>query len=175
MIRTLLAALILGALFAATTVRAQAPQNPDAKPTADAKQEPAAPAAPRPGDQPDPKIIEDLMGCLATGLTEDWKRAWFVIRETGRDKTGKDRRYEGNFFYATDVNDRKGKRLKICGPEKILEGVGKLNEYLPGDQQRWTGATFSFYRDGRFEVAYDFTPPKPAAKPAAKKKQEAGK
>src|SRR6185369_8450650 len=108
--RSFLAALVLGAIFT-TTSQAQAPQSPDAKPAAEATQEPAAAAAPRPGDQPDPKIIEDLVGCLATGLTPDWKKAWFVIRETGRDKTGKERSYEGNFFYATDVNDRKGKRL----------------------------------------------------------------
>jgi len=173
--RTLLAALALCASFAATA-QAQDPQKPAATPPpADIKQESAAPAKPRPGDQPDPAIIEGLMGCLAVGLTDDWKKAWFVIRETGRDKTGKDRSYEGNFFYATDVNDRKGKRLQTCGAEKILEGVGRLNEYLPGNQQRWTGATFNFYRDGRYEVAYDYTPPKPAAKPAAKKKQEATK
>ena len=172
--RTLLAALALGALVA-ITAHAQDPLKPAATPPAGTKQEPSAPAAPRPGDQPDPKIIEDLMSCLAVGLTEDWKKAWFTIRETGRDKTGKDRSYEGNFFYATDTNDRKGKRLQTCGPEKIIEGIGKLNEYLPGNQQRWTGATFNFYRDGRYEVSYDYTPPKPAAKPAAKKKQEAAK
>jgi hypothetical protein len=172
--RTLLFAFVAGAFFV-TAIQAQDAQKPEAKPAAEAKQEPGAPAAPRPGDPPDPKIIEDFMSCLAVGLTEDWKKTWFVIRETGRDKTGKERSYEGNFFYATDDNDRKGKRLSICGPDKILEGVGKMNGYLPANQQRWSGATFSFYRDGRFEVAYDFTPPKPAAKPAAKKKQEAAK
>jgi hypothetical protein len=173
--RLSLATLTLVTLFA-FAVHAQDPQKPEAKPAADAKQEPSAVPPPGPGQEPDPKIVEGIMSCLAEGLTEDWKRAWFVIRETGRDKTGKTRKYEGNFFFATDLKDRKGKRLQTCGPEKILEGVGRLNEYLPGNQQRWTGATFNFYRDGRYEVSYDFTPPKPAAaKPAAKKKQETAK
>ena len=172
--RTFPAVLVLIALFSAAA-HAQDPQKPAEKPAADATQEPAAAPRPGPGQEPDPKIIDDLVGCLATGLTEDWKRAWIVIREADRDKAGNERIYVGTFFYATDLNDRKGKKLQVCSHTKILEGVGKLNDYLPANQQRWTAATFNFYRDGRFEASYDYTPPKPAAKPAAKKKPEAAK
>jgi hypothetical protein len=176
--RKLLAALLSGALFAAAAL-AQDPQKPAEKPAAEATQGPTSVPPPGPGQEPDPKIIGDLMDCLATGLTEDWKRAWMVIREADRDKTGNERICVGTFFYATDLNDRKGKKLQVCSHTKILEGIGKLNDYLPGNQQRWTAATFNFYRDGRFEASYDYTPPKPKAKPpakpAAKKKQETAK
>jgi len=174
-----LATLALASLFA-FAVHAQGLKLPDAKP-AEAKQEPsAAPApGPGPGQEPDPKIIEEIMACLAPGLSEDWKRTWIVIREANRDKTGKERLYVGTFHYATDDSDLKGKWVQPCSQEKIVEGVGKLNAYLPGNQQRWTAATFTFYRDGRFQASYDYTLPKPAAKPAAKpapkKKQEAAK
>ena len=166
---------VLASLFA-FAVHAQGLKLPDAKP-AETTPAPAAAATPGPGQEPDPKIVEEIMNCLAEGLPPDWKRAWFIIREAERDKSGKERVYIGRFFVATDENDRKGKPLQTCGPNRIVTAVGKLNEYLPANQQRWTGATFNFYRDGRFDVAYDFTPPKPAAKakPAAKKKQEAAK
>jgi len=171
-----LAALVLASLFAFAVHAQQGLKLPEAKP-AETKPEPAAAPAPGPGQEPDPKIVEDIMNCLAEGLPPDWKHAWFVIREAERDKTGKERLYIGRFFVATDEADRKGKPLQTCGATRILTNVGKLNEYLPANQQRWTGATFNFYRDGRFEVAYDYTPPKPAAKskPAAKKKQDPAK
>ena len=170
---------VLVSLFA-FAVHAQGLKLPAEKPAAEAKQEASSVPPPGPGQEPDPKIVEDIMACLAEGLPPDWKHAWFIVREAERDKTGKERIYIARFFVATDEADRKGKPLQTCGANQIVTAVGKLNEYLPANQQRWTGATFNFYRDGRFEVAYDFTPPKPAAKkpaakPAAKKKPEAAK
>ncbi len=111
--RTFPAILVLGALFTAAA-QAQDPQKPAEKPAAEATQEPTSVPPPGPGQEPDPKIINDLMGCLAEGLTEDWKRAWIVIREADRDKTGNERIYVGTFFFATDTNDRKGKNLQVC-------------------------------------------------------------
>ena len=174
--RTLLAAILLGALFAASA-QAQAPQKPEVKSEA-AKPEAAKPE-PGPGQEPDPKIIEDIMTCLAQGLPTDWKRTWFVITQIGSDASGKSRDFAVVFFYATSDDDKKGKIMKTCDADEIVAGVGRLNAYLPESQQRWSGAKFTFYRDGRYDVAYDQSPfkprAKPAAKPAAKKKQETAK
>lgn len=139
--------------------------------------------APGPGQTPDPQIIESIMSCLAEGLTPEWKKAWFVIKEIDRNQAEGTRQFEGDFFYATSVKDRKGKPLRTCGAEQIVKGVSDLNDYLTKDQQSWTSATFTFTRDdSKYDVKYDYTPfkPKPAAsapaaKPAAKKKQEAAK
>jgi len=149
------------------------------------KSEPApAPAAaqkpePGPGQTPDPAIIEGIVSCLAEGLPKDWKKAWFVIRETDRNEAAGARQFEGDFFYATSLKDTKGRRLQTCGAEKIVQGVSDLNDYLTKEQQRWTSAVFTFIRDdGKYDVKYDYTPfkPKPAAaKPAARKKQEPAK
>ena len=168
----------LAVALCAFSAYAQDPQKPAAeaeKPAAEAEK-PAAEAAkpepapgPKPGDEPDPKILEGIFACISEGLPEGWKKAWFVIRETARNKDGSARSYAADFFYATNVNDRKGRPLKPCGPERVLEGVGALNDYLPDGQRRWTGATFTFLSDGKYDVKYDYTPPKPAAaKPAAK-------
>src|SRR5258706_14979251 len=151
---------LLCALFA-FAVQAQDPQKP----------------APGPGQEPDPKILEGIMTCLAEGLPPEWKRAWFVIHEIAPDAASAARRFEANFFFATDVRDRKGKRLRPCGAEPVLDGVVSLNAYLPESQRRWTGATFTFQSDGHYEASYDYSPfkPKPATRPAARKKQESGK
>lgn len=129
---------------------------------------------PGPGQTPDPQIIESIMSCLAEGLTPDWKKAWFVIKEIDRNQAEGTRQFEGDFFYATSVKDRKGKPLRTCGAEQIVKGVSDLNDYLTPDQQRWTSATFIFTKeDGKYDVKYDYTPFKP--RPAAKKKQEAAR
>jgi hypothetical protein len=145
------------------------------------------PAKPGPGQEPDPEIFKGIMECLAEGLTPEWFKTWFVIRETRRNETGTARQFTADFFVANSPGDEKGGPLKPCGPGKILEGVGALNGYLPVEQQRWTTATFTFFRDGRYSANYDYTPfkpaaeapakpaAKPAAKPPAKKKQEAAK
>jgi hypothetical protein len=148
------------------------------KPAAGAAQEPAAKPERGPGQTPDPQILESIIACLAAGLTPDWQKAWFVIRETDRNEAEGTRQFEGDFFYATSLKDRKGKRLQTCGPEKIIQGVSDLNDYLTREQQRWTSATFTFTKaDEKYDVKYDYTPfkPKPAAKPAAKKKKEPAK
>jgi hypothetical protein len=133
---------------------------------AHAQDKPAA--EPGPGQEPEPAIIEDIMTCLAEGLTPQWYKTWFVVRETRRNDTGSARQYEATFFVSNSPGDDKGERLSPCGPEKIIEGVGKLNAYLPENQQRWTSATFTFHRDGRYAANYDYSVAKPAPRPAAK-------
>lgn len=173
-------ALLLGALFA-VAAQAQDPQKPAAEPA------PAAAATPGPGQEPDPKIIEGLMECLAEGLPEGWQKTWFTISEIGRSSNlaeGTTRQFEAKFFYATDPNDTKGRTLKPCGANRIVDGVIALNDYLQPSQKRWTGVTMTFFIDGRYGANYDYTVRKPApaaapakatAKPAAKKKLEATK
>src|SRR6476620_278554 len=98
------AALLLAALLA-FAAHAQDSQKPEAKPAAEAPAGAASVPPPRPGQEPDQKIVEDIMTCLAHGLTPDWRRAWFVINEAARDKTGKERTYVAQFFYATGDSD----------------------------------------------------------------------
>jgi hypothetical protein len=169
--RTLIATFAAAALAlaGAASVHAQ-----DPKPAAEAP-------APVPGQEPDPKIVEDLMTCLAEGLTPQWQKAWIVVQQFDRDAAGTTRTFSANVLWATDPKDDKGMPLKTCGAEIVVEGIGKLNAYLPDSQQRWTGAVFTFHRDGRYLATYDYTPlkpkpaaaAKPAAKPAAKKKEAA--
>lgn len=173
--RPCLAAILACSLFALAAQAQDAKKSESApeKPAAGAAQEAAAKPQPGPGQAPDPQIIEGIMTCLAAGLTPDWKKAWFVIKEIDRNVQEGIREFEGDFFFATSVKDTKGKRLNTCGPENVIKGVSDLNNYLTKDQQRWTSARFTFMRDGSYDVKYDYTPFKP--KPAAKKKQGTAK
>src|SRR5262245_55789485 len=123
----------------------------DAKPAAEAAKPEAAKPEPGPGQEPDPAIIQGIMTCLAEGLPADWRKTWFIIRQTDRNAAGNARSFEATFFYATSESDSKGQKLSPCGGgEEVLDGVGKLNSYLPESQRRWSGATFTFFRDGRY-------------------------
>ncbi len=177
--RLCLAALLAGSIIAAGAHAqdAKKPELAPEKPAAGAAQDPAAKPAPGPGQTPDPQIIEGIVKCLAAGLTSDWKKAWFTVREIDRNETTGARQFQGDFFYAVSEKDSKGRRLRTCGPEEIIKGVSDLNDYLTKDQQAWTSARFEFFLDGKYDVKYDYTPfkPKPAAKPAAKKKADAAK
>jgi hypothetical protein len=177
---TLLAPLLAGALLAGGAF-AQ-----DQKPAAAAAEKPAAEAQaaerpkPGPGQEVDPKIIEGMVGCMAAGLPEDWKKAWFVVHQIGVNPD-KSRKFEANFFFAKQEDDSKGEPLKTCGAEQVLQGVLELNAYLPDSQKRWSGVTMTFHRDGRYQANYDMTPfkPKPETKKASKtppkKKAESSK
>ena len=103
-----------------------------------------------------------------------------MIKEVDRNEAEGTRQFEGDFFYATNLKDRKGMRLQTCGPEQIVKGVSDLNDYLTKEQQRWTSATFTFTgrRQVRREVRLHAVQAQAAAapaKPAAKKKQEPAK
>ena len=140
---------------------------------------------PVPGQPADPKIVENIFTCLGQGLPKDWKKTWFVIRQIGADASGSSREFEADFFVATDMIDAKGKPLVPCGSGPVLDGVIALNDYLLDSQRRWTGATFTFTSEGKFDAIYDYTvrkpapiapeAVKPAAKPAPKKSDSSSK
>jgi hypothetical protein len=169
------AGLCASAVHAQVTQKPEEPQQPDTKPAAEAQK-----PRPVPGQAADPKILEKIFACLANGLPRGWKKTWFVINEIDRNEAGTSRNYEADFFFATNVKDTKGRKLTPCGADPVLEGVAALNDYLQEGQQRWTGATFTFTSEGKFDATYDYTPrkpapAKPAVKPAAKKTDSSSK
>jgi hypothetical protein len=104
--------------------------------------------------QPDPKAIQQIFDCLAVGLPKDWKKAWVVMSEVV--DTGKQRRIEGKFFYATAASDKEGRPLSTCGAAQVAQGVNALNADLPPDQRRWKQATLTFTSEGKFDLHYDY-------------------
>ena len=137
------AALCAPAAHAQAPQKPAEPQQPDAKPAAEAEK-----PRPAPGQPADPEILGKIFACLNDGLPKDWKKTWFTVKETGSEDEDRKRHFKADFFFATDLKDSKGKKLSPCGGEPVIEGVKALNDYLPASQQGWTGATFTFTREG---------------------------
>ena len=104
--------------------------------------------------QPDPKIIQEIYDCLAVGLPAGWKKAWVVVTEVA--ESGKERQFEGKFFYATSAADKKGTPLLTCSAQQVAKGVVSLSAGLPPEQRRWKGVTLTYTSDGKFNLAYDY-------------------
>ena len=111
-------------------------------------------AAPAHAQQPDAKAVQEIFDCLAVGLPQNWKKAWVVISDLGA--AGKERKYEGKFFYATSAADKAGKPLVPCDAQKVAKGVLSLNAALAPDKQRWKEARLLYTSDGKFNLAYDY-------------------
>lgn len=111
-------------------------------------------AAPAQAQQPDAKALQEIFDCLAVGLPQNWKKAWVVISDLGA--VGKDRRFEGRFFYATSAADKLGQPLATCDAQKVAKGVISLNTALAPDKRRWKEARLVFSSDGKFNLAYDY-------------------
>ncbi len=137
-----LALALLGAFFLAT---ADAQLKPKSKPAAKPKVEEA---------KPDPKIIEEILDCLAKGLPQDWKKTWVIVTELETD--GKARKFEAKFFYATSPSDDTGQPLKPCDAEAVARDVYRLNETLKPEQRQWKVAKLVITSDGDFELRYDY-------------------
>jgi hypothetical protein len=112
----------------------------------------AAPASAQ--QQPDPKLIQEIYDCLAVGLPKDWRKAWVVVSDLG--ETGKDRRYEGKFHYATSASDKAGRPLVPCSAQQVAKGVVALSDALPADKRRWKRVTLTFTSEGKFDLYYDY-------------------
>ena len=104
--------------------------------------------------QPDPKEVQEIFDCLAVGLPKDWKKAWVVMTEVV--DTGKQRRIEGKFFYATAASDKEGRPLSTCGAAQVAQGVNALNAALAPEQRRWKQAKLTFTSEGKFDLHYDY-------------------
>jgi hypothetical protein len=111
-------------------------------------------AAPTHAQQPDAKTVQEIFDCLAAGLPKNWKKTWVVVSDLGA--AGKERKYEGKFFYATSAADKVGKPLVTCDAQKVAKGIISLNAALAADKQRWKEARLTYTSDGKFNLAYDY-------------------
>jgi len=135
-----------------------------------------ADAADTGGNGPDPQVFKDILDCMADGLPKDWQKAWVVVTWIERNVFSKERTYEAKFRYATSLRDSTGEPLAPCKGHEVSDAVVTLNQYLKPEQRNWTSATFTFLRDGHYDVKYDYSvreaPENPAAEPSSKKQKK---
>ncbi len=106
--------------------------------------------------QPDPKELEEIFTCMASGLPANWKKTWVVVTETSN--ASGTRQFEAKFFFATSASDSAGRPLRPCNERQVAESVYALNKYLPTfDQRQWKSARLQFGDDGSFNISYDYS------------------
>lgn len=152
--RLLLSAIALTMAFGASAQTGLKVPKAGAKPPAASAK--AKPPAPGDDEAERSKTIERIFECLASGLPQDWWRAWaeFVERE---ETAWNERSIEGRFFYLTNAERTKPQDLKSCDAKEIAELVYSLNQFLDPDKRRWKVALLAFNRDGSFELKYDYS------------------
>ncbi|MDP2324802.1 MAG: hypothetical protein Q8N51_12325, partial [Gammaproteobacteria bacterium] len=64
------------------------------------------------------KTIERIFECLASGLPQDWWRAWAEFAERG-ETAWNERSIEGRFFYLTNAERTKPQDLKSCDAKEV--------------------------------------------------------
>jgi len=114
---------------------------------------------------PDPKVFQDIYTCLAPGLPPGWAKAWVTISELERSEDGKSKNYEGIFRYSLKAEDDEGEDLRPCDTAFVVKHMGDMNEHLKPEQRNWVSVTLTYLSDGKYEMKYDYAPPKPRAKP----------
>jgi len=152
---TLIRALVASIAFA-FALAANAQLKSDKPSGTGLKPKPAAGAESKPAADPKAEelAVEKIFGCIATGLPQEWRRAWVVITELSGGE--KDRKFEGKFEYSVDPAGKDPKPLVTCNAREVAEGVYKLNEFLQHDKRQWKTATLVFTSDGKFEIKYDY-------------------
>jgi hypothetical protein len=114
------------------------------------------PAAMVEEESPGEKAVAEIFRCVAAGLPADWRRAWVVVTELESD--GKERRFEGRFYYSLDAAGARPATLTPCDAREVAQGVYRLNDFLEPEKWQWKVATLVFTReDGKFELKYDYT------------------
>jgi len=148
--------ILFALLAAALSLPAQAQTG--LKPPAEiSKPKASAKAAPKPAADEENlgvKAVERIFACVAEGLPKEWRRAWVIVTEIAGD--GKERSFEGKFFYSLDAGGAKPAELVPCDARRAAQGVYELNDFLEPEKRGWKVATLIFLSDGKFELKYDY-------------------
>jgi hypothetical protein len=153
-LRFLLSAIALAMAFGASAQTGLKVPKSGAKPPAASATAKSPPAA-SDDEAERSKTIERIFECLASGLSQDWWRAWveFAQRE---EIAWNERSIEGRFFYLTNSERTKPQELRSCDAKEVAELTLSLNQYLDPDKRRWKSVRLEFGRDGSFELKYDY-------------------
>ncbi len=152
--RLLLSAIALTAAFGASAQTGLTVPKAGAKPPA-ASAKAAKPPAPSDDEAERSKTIERIFECLASGLPQDWWRAWIEIVEQG-EVAWNERTLAGRYFYLTSADRTKPQDLKSCDAREVADLTYSLNQFLDPEKRRWKAAKLEFNRDGSFQLKYDY-------------------
>ena len=155
-------ALIIGLIAFAPLAAAQTPPPTQSAPPAQSA--PAAPPAPPAQKTPSPQqtdMLTAIARCLAAGLPQDWYEAQMTVTldEPGGAKG------DGSYKFSRQLSRAEFEPFTPCSylnPAKLLVEMRGLQ---PSEQRQWKSARLALYRDGRFDLNYDYSKPQPSKEP----------
>ncbi|HEX7249469.1 MAG TPA: hypothetical protein VF262_03675 [Burkholderiales bacterium] len=99
------------------------------------------------------KVLQDIAGCLSKGLPPDWRQAeMFVTLRKPGDETGSAR-----YTMIRNLTGGEIENFLPCSdrnPAKML--VTEVRKHQAGDKRGWTRARFTIYREGKFDLTFDY-------------------
>jgi hypothetical protein len=100
------------------------------------------------------KLLEGIAQCLAAGLPHDWRQAEMLVELKSPDAETGDVRYlmmrnlsGGQYEAFTPCNERQAAR----------ELVVEMRKLQPAEKRGWKGARFVVYRNGKFDLTFDYS------------------
>ena len=123
-------------------------------------------------------VVQDIADCMLETLPADWVVARVEVTELSRG--GKAREFEAVYVYVGP--DGKDKLFTPCDLRTPAVNIYQLNRALEPAKRQWKKASLFIYREGKFDLKYDYdksepekAADKPAAKPVAKPAGKAAK
>jgi len=98
------------------------------------------------------QVINEIAGCMAQGLPQDWASAHMIVdlAQPG-DTTGKVR----YLVFRKDAAD-KPESFTPCNTDGPPKALIALRDQEPAERRSWTTARLVVERDGTFRLNYDF-------------------
>jgi hypothetical protein len=100
-----------------------------------------------------PKALQDIGDCLLKGLPPDWRQAeMFVTLRKPGDETGSAR-----YTVIRSLSGGEIENFLPCSeanPAKTF--VTEVRKHQAKDKRGWTSARFIIYREGRFDLTFDY-------------------
>jgi len=119
----------------------------------------AAPhAAAQEASEAQTKVLAAVARCLLAGLPQDWHEARVIVT---LDQPGGDSG-EGRYFFMRQLARADEVPFTPCDTMNPVKTLVEMRALQPPERRQWKGARFVLYRDGKFDLTYDY--PKPAAK-----------
>jgi hypothetical protein len=98
-------------------------------------------------------VLQDIAQCLSKGLPPDWRQAeMFVTLGKPGDESGNAR-----YTMIRNLSGGEVENFLPCSehnPAKTF--VGEMRKHQAKDKRGWTSARFIIYREGKFDLTFDY-------------------
>jgi hypothetical protein len=100
----------------------------------------------------DKELAASIAKCLLAGLPDDWRRAQVVIELAEPGANTGDVRY----LFSRAAEAEQLEPFTPCDVNMPARALVQARNNLPPERRNWNVARLLLYRDGKFEIKYDY-------------------